>query len=246
MLDYSLDIAAVISIGHLSTANLAAATLGSMTATVTGHSIITGLASTLDTVLPSAWTSPEPRLIGLWCQRMAIVMAVFLIPITAIWLNVETILLFLRQDPEIAHLAALYLRWSLLGLPAYGFNQIAQRYFQSQGLFDVPTRILAVVAPLNAVLNYLLVWGPDCMQLGFIGAPIAAAISVNIGSLVYLFYGSYVTSHATWHPLSYRAFTRLGILVRLGVAGIGEIASDWWSWELVGCTYTSPVVKGKH
>jgi MATE family multidrug resistance protein len=63
-------VASVVSIGHLSTTALAAATLGSMTASVTGFSIIMGFVSTLDTMLPSAWTSDEPRLVGLWSQRM--------------------------------------------------------------------------------------------------------------------------------------------------------------------------------
>lgn len=34
-----------------------------------------------------------------------------------IWFNAETVLLFLKQDPEVAHLAAIYLRWVSLGLP---------------------------------------------------------------------------------------------------------------------------------
>ena len=60
----------VISIGHISTTALAAATIGFMTANVTGLSIIQGMSSALDTVLPSAWTSGEPQLVGLWTQRM--------------------------------------------------------------------------------------------------------------------------------------------------------------------------------
>jgi len=77
-------------------------------------------------------------------------------PISAVWFWSESILLALRQDPEVAHYAATYLRWLLLGLPAYGFNNVARRYFQSQGLFDAPTRIIILVAPVNVVLNYLL------------------------------------------------------------------------------------------
>ena len=34
-----------------------------------------------------------------------------------IWFNAESILIFLNQEPEIAHLAAIYLRWASLGLP---------------------------------------------------------------------------------------------------------------------------------
>lgn len=62
----------VISIGHISTIALAAATLGFMTASVSGLSIIQGMASTLDTLLPSAWTSDQPQLVGLWTQRMGV------------------------------------------------------------------------------------------------------------------------------------------------------------------------------
>ena len=41
-----------------------------MTANVTGLSIIVGMPTALNTVLPSAWTSDQPQLLGLWTQRM--------------------------------------------------------------------------------------------------------------------------------------------------------------------------------
>ncbi|KAH8110297.1 MATE efflux family protein [Phellopilus nigrolimitatus] len=234
LLEYSLIIASVVSIGHLSTTALAASTLGSMTASVTGFSIIQGFASTLDTMLPSAWTSSQPQLVGLWAQRMVVVMAATLVPIIAIWTNAEAILLLLRQDPEVASLAATYLRWAVLGLPAYAFNQISRRYFQSQGLFAVPTRVILAVAPINALLNYVLVWGPAPVRLGFIGAPIATAVSFNLIALASLLYGIFFVPHTAWHPLSRRCFTSLGVLVQLGLAGVGQTASEWWSWELIG------------
>ncbi|TFK47550.1 MATE efflux family protein [Heliocybe sulcata] len=234
VLEYSLVVASVISIGHLSTTALAAATLGSMTASVTGLSIIQGFASTLDTMLPSAWTSSEPKLVGLWAQRMAVVVAASLIPILAIWFNAESILLLLRQEPEVAHLAGIYLKWTAIGLPAYAFNGISRRYFQSQGLFTVPTRIIMVVAPINALLNYLLVWGPKPFSLGYIGAPIATAISFNLISIASVAYGIFFVPRTAWHPITRRSFTSLGILVQLGLSGAAQVCSEWWSWELVG------------
>lgn len=182
-------VTSVISIGHISTTALAASTLGSMTASVTAFSIIQGFTSALDTLLPSAWTSAHPDLVGLWSQRMAVVMAVTLIvgctlqncfpvssldpqPIFFIWFNSESILLFLQQDAEVAHYAALYLKYLSIGklqssskdvikftssgLPAYTCNAITRRYFQSQGLFTIPTRIIIIVSPINLLLNYLL------------------------------------------------------------------------------------------
>ncbi|KAI0000631.1 MATE efflux family protein [Russula compacta] len=234
LLEYSLVIASVVSIGHLSTVALAASTLGSMTASVTGYSIIHGLASTLDTMLPSAWTSSQPQLVGLWAQRMAVVTAGFLIPVYFVWFNAESILLFLHQEPEVAHLAAVYLKWSSIGLPAYAFNCISRRYFQSQGLFTVPTQIVLVIAPINAVLNYFLVWGPKPFALGFVGAPLATAISFNLVSISSIIYGVFFVPRTAWHPFCRRTFTSLGVLVRLGLGGIGQTASEWWSWELIG------------
>ncbi|EIN09142.1 MATE efflux family protein [Punctularia strigosozonata HHB-11173 SS5] len=241
-LEYSLVIASVVSIGHLSTTALAASTLGSMTASVTGLSIIQGFTSTLDTMLPGAWTGRQPNLVGLWSQRMAVVMAATLIPILVIWFNAESILLALKQDSDVARLAALYLKYLSLGLPAYAFNCISRRYFQSQGLFAVPTRIIIVVAPINALLNWLLVWGPKPVRLGFIGAPIASAISFNLISLASIIYGAFFVPHTAWHPLSMRMFANLGILVQLGLAGVGQVASEWWSWELVGREFLGPSV----
>ncbi|KAF7323676.1 RNA helicase [Mycena kentingensis (nom. inval.)] len=233
LLEYSLVMAPVLSIGHLSTTALAAITLGSMTAGVSGFSILQGMVSALDTMLPSAWTSSQPQLVGLWSQRMAVVMGASLIPMYCIWWNAEAILLVLKQDPEVARLAAVYLRWVSLGLPAYTFNLVSRRYFQSQGLFAVPTRIICIVAPINAFMNYLLVWGPEPIRLGFIGAPIATACSFNLVCIMNIIYGVFIAPKTAWMPISRRSFTSLGVLVNLGFAGVGQTASEWWAWELV-------------
>jgi len=47
-------------------------------------------------------------------------------PIFAVWFNAESILLFLHQRPDVAHLAAVYLKYASIGLPAYAFNCISR------------------------------------------------------------------------------------------------------------------------
>ena len=80
-----------------------------------------------------------------------------------------------------------------------------------------------------------VVLGPEPFRLGFIGAPIATALCFNLISLASVAYGVYfVPSKAAWHPFSRRSFTSLGVLVQLGLSGVGQVASEWWSWELVG------------
>jgi len=78
------------------------------------------------------------------------------------------------------------------------------------------------------------VWGPEPIALGFIGAPLATAISFNLIAISSIAYGIFFVPSTAWHPFSRRSFTDLGILVRLGLAGVGQTASAWWSWELIG------------
>ncbi|KNZ72993.1 hypothetical protein J132_01506 [Termitomyces sp. J132] len=191
LLEFSLVIVEVVSVGHISTSVLGAATLGSMTANVTGYGTLLGLTSALDTVLPSAFKSAQPRLVGLWAQRMS-----------------------------------------------FGLNCIFRRYFQSQGLFAVQTQINLIVAPVNVFLNYLLVWGPETTRLGFIGAPISTSLSHILVSVISIIYGIHLTPRNTWHPVSIRMFTNLSILVRLGIAGVGQTAAEWWAWELLALAAT--------
>jgi multidrug resistance protein, MATE family len=79
MLEFSLQIVSVVSVGHIGTNALAAITLGTMTAGVTGFSIIMGFSTALDTMLPSAWTSGNPSLVGLLTLRMGVLMSMVLV-----------------------------------------------------------------------------------------------------------------------------------------------------------------------
>lgn len=50
-------------------------------------------------------------------------------PIVVLWQNFEPVLLHFRQDPEVARLAALYLKFASLELPGYAFNTIFRLLF---------------------------------------------------------------------------------------------------------------------
>ncbi|KAH7098618.1 mate-domain-containing protein [Auriculariales sp. MPI-PUGE-AT-0066] len=233
-LEYSLIMVPIVSLGHLSTTALAAGTLASMTANVSGLVIAQSFASALDTMLPPAWTSGDPTLVGLWTQRMCIVMVLLNLPMLIVWLNAESILLFLRQEPEVSRLAGLYLRGLSIGLPAYCLNQVLRRFFQCQGLFSVPTKITLLVAPINVGLTLLLIWGPEPVQLGFLGAPLAAGISFNLIFVLSIFYLCWMMpSRRSFRSLSIDSFRGLGILVYLGLAGVAQTASEWVAWEVM-------------
>lgn len=73
LLQYSLTIASIFSVGHLGKVELGAVSLGSMTANITGYAIFQGLATSLDTLCAQAYGSGKKKLVGLQTQRMVCV-----------------------------------------------------------------------------------------------------------------------------------------------------------------------------
>lgn len=63
-------------------------------------------------------------------MRVAVLSLGATLPILQIWLNAESLLLFLKQDAEVAHMAAIYLRSLSIGIPGYALNCILKKYFQ--------------------------------------------------------------------------------------------------------------------
>jgi MATE family multidrug resistance protein len=91
--------------------------------TIFGRTLVSTYASSYDYLNDCEFTSlrPDPTICSVLASHVNLMT---LQPIIMIWVNAESILLFLRQDPEIARLAGMYLRWFSLGLPAYGINAI--------------------------------------------------------------------------------------------------------------------------
>lgn len=79
------------------------------------------------------------------------------------------------------------------------------------------------------------VWGPPAFRLGYIGAPIATGLSFNLIAICTLIYGCFFAPTDAWHPIGRDSFKNVGVLVQLGLAGVGQLAAEWWSWELIGC-----------
>lgn len=74
--------------------------------------------------------------------------------------------------------------------------------------------------------NAFLVWGPDRIRLGFIGAPLATSISFNLITILYIIYGVYLAPRTAWHPVTRECFNNLGYLFKIGCAGVVQTASE--------------------
>ena len=97
--------------------------------------------------------------------------------------------------------------------------------------------IISLVGPTRRPVHHshacYVVWGPPPVRLGFIGAPIATATSMNLISVLSIIYGVFYAPRTAWHPLSLRMFTNLKVIIRLGLSGVAQSASEWWAWEFI-------------
>lgn len=89
---------------------------------------------------------------------MVFFLGVVTIPIVFLWIFSENILKAIIPEVELAMLAGQYLRILTFGAPGYALFEAGKRYVQAQGIFTASTYVLMICAPLNAVLNYILVW----------------------------------------------------------------------------------------
>ena len=158
LLQYSLTVASIFTVGHIGTVELGAVSLASMTANITGYAVYQGLATSLDTLCAQAYGSGRKKLVGLQTQRMVYFLWTITIPIGIIWLCAEQILTKIVPEKDVAILAGRYLRIVLIGAPGYATFESGKRYLQAQGLFSASLYVLLICAPLNALMNWLFVW----------------------------------------------------------------------------------------
>ena len=158
LLQYSLTMASIFTVGHLGKVELGAVSLASMTANITGYAIYQGLATSLDTLCAQAYGSGRKKLVGLQTQRMVYFLWTITIPIGVVWVCADLILMRIVPEKEVAVLAGRYLKIVLIGAPGYACFESTKRYLQAQGLFSASLYVLLFCAPLNAFMNWLFVW----------------------------------------------------------------------------------------
>lgn len=77
--------------------------------------------------------------------------------------------------------------------------------------------------------------GPiDSIRLGFVGAPIASCISINLMFITMFLYSIFRAPRDAWGGWTPELLSGFGLNIKLGLAGIGMVGSEWWSWEIVG------------
>lgn len=230
LLQYSLTVVSIFTVGHIGKIELGAISLASMSANITGYAVYIGLATSLDTLCAQAYGSGRKTLVGLQLQRMVYFLWTITIPIACIWAAGPQILRAIVPEKETADLAGQYLRVLIIGAPGYAAFESGKRYVQAQGLFQATLYCLLICAPLNVFLHWLFVWH---FGWGFIGAPIAVVCIENLLPITLFLYVRFVGGMECWAGFSRKAFTNWGPMVRLALPGLIMVLAEFLAFEIL-------------
>ncbi|CDK26504.1 unnamed protein product [Kuraishia capsulata CBS 1993] len=230
-LEQAFSVVCVMTVGHLGAKELAAVSLASMTSTIV-LAIFEGISTALDTLCPQAYGAGNYYAVGIHCQRCTLFSLVLFIPAATFWYFSGYVLQYLIEDKEVIRLTQLFLRILIIAGPPYICFENGKRYLQAQGIFDAGTIILFITAPLNVVLNYLLVWN-ETIGLGYIGAPIASCINFWLMAILLWLYVIFVDGEECWGGLSKQALYHWIDLSKLAIPGVIMLEAESLAYEIL-------------
>ncbi|GAB4848968.1 hypothetical protein Ancab_003781 [Ancistrocladus abbreviatus] len=231
LLTYGRAAMSTAFMGRLGKEELAGGSLAIGFANITGYSVLSGLAMGMDAISSQACGAKQWHLMGKTLQRTIIILSLFCIPISLLWLNVEPFLIFVGQDPTISAVASTYLSYALPDLFFLCLINPLRIYLRAQKI-TLPLMVSAAFALLlHFPINYLLVYH---LHLGIRGVAIASALTDLNLLLAMLAYICITGIHKqSWEGWSYECFQDWPTILRLAIPNCISVCLEWWWYELM-------------
>ncbi|KAL6623019.1 hypothetical protein ACP70R_032898 [Stipagrostis hirtigluma subsp. patula] len=231
VLQNAVNMVSVMFVGHLGELPLAGASLAASLANVTGYSLLTGMATALDTLCGQAFGARQYHLLGVYKQRAMVVLGLACVPIALVWAFAGRILVFLGQDPDIAAEAGAYARWLIPSLAVYVPLQCHVRFLQTQSVVLPVTASSGATALCHLVVCWALVYKAG---LGSRGAALSNAISYAVNLAILALYVRLSRAcKGTWNGYSMEGLKELRRFTELAVPSAMMICLEWWSFEIL-------------
>uniref|UniRef100_A0A3Q2YYH6 Multidrug and toxin extrusion protein n=1 Tax=Hippocampus comes TaxID=109280 RepID=A0A3Q2YYH6_HIPCM len=165
--------------------------------------------------------------VGAILQRGVLILLLACFPCWAVLVNTECFLLAVKQSPEVAHLAQLYVTIFMPALP------VKCVFFFSQGIIWPQVITGAIANILNAVFNYVFL---HLLHLGVVGSAAANAFSQCVLSIILFSYIFWKGLHnSTWGGWSPDCLQEWGPFFKLAMPSMLMFCMEWWAFEVGGC-----------
>ncbi|XP_062232079.1 protein DETOXIFICATION 10-like isoform X1 [Phragmites australis] len=229
---YAVQVASNMMVGHLpGVLPLSASAIATSLGTVSGFSLLIGMASGLETLCGQAYGAKQYDKLGLQTYRATVTLILVSIPISLLWVFIGKLLILIGQDPLISKAAGRYIIWLIPGLFAYAVSQPLTKFLQSQSLIIPMLWSSMATLLLHIPLCWLLVFKTS---LGFIGASLAISLSYWLNLIMLAAYIRYSNScKETRSPPTLEAFKGVGVFLRLALPSALMLCFEWWSFEVL-------------
>lgn len=228
---FALQLISVMFVGHLGKLPLSGASMATSFASVTGFSLLRGMASALDTFCGQSFGAKQYHMLGIHLQGSLLVLLTASIPLAFIWTNAPSILLFFGQDPEIAAEAGKYARFMLPSIFGFAIQECHIRFLQAQNNV-VP---MMIISGFTTLLHILVCWILVFKSgLGNKGAALANAFSYWTNALLLVLYVRTSPScKKTWTGYSMEAFYGILKFLKLSIPSAIMLSLEIWSFEMM-------------
>ena len=99
---------------------------------------------------------------------------------------------------------------------------------------------IGIGAPISIFLNWLLIYGPERVQIGYCGAAWAAVVAYNLILIILVIYAMIELPKGVWAGFSRASFQELSQNYAFGFAGVVALCSEWWGmYSVIQLEYDS-------
>ncbi|KAK7407324.1 hypothetical protein VNO78_09142 [Psophocarpus tetragonolobus] len=231
LLNFCIQIISVMFVGHLGQLSLSGASIAASFATVTGYSLLQGMACALDTLCGQSYGAKQHSMLGIHTQRAMLVLMIVCIPITIIWAETRSILVLLGQDSEISAEAGKYAQLLVPGLFAQGLLQCLNRFLQTQNIVFPMLFSSGATTLLHLLVCWVMVFK---FGLGSRGAALANSLSQWVNVLILTLYVKFSPSCArTWTGFSRAALYNIPSFLHLAIPSAAMVCLERWLFQMV-------------
>ncbi|EOA35223.1 hypothetical protein CARUB_v10020378mg [Capsella rubella] len=218
-------------VGHLGKLYLSSTAISVSFCSLTGFSLVYGLASALETLCGQANGAKQFEKLGVHTYTGIFSLFLVCIPLSLLWSYMGDILSLTGQDPLVAHEAGQFATWLIPALFGYAALQPLVRFFQAQSLV-----LPLIMSSMSALCVHVVLCWNLVFKFGFgsIGAAIAIGVSYWLNVTVLGLYMTFSSSCSkSLAPISMTMFKGMGKFFRFGVPSASMICLEWWSFEFL-------------
>ncbi|TQE01402.1 hypothetical protein C1H46_012983 [Malus baccata] len=232
VMQYLIQVVPVMMVGRVDQLSLSGVSIATSFTSVTGFSLLFGLAGALETLCGQAYGAQQYQKLGIHTYTSILCLCLVCLPISLLWVFTDKLLNLIGQDPLISKVAHKYSVCLIPNLFSYAILQSLIRYFQTQSL------ILPMLYSSGATLclHIPLCWAFTLkLNLGSVGAALAITFSYWFNVIVLGFYMKYSVAceNTRARVLSVGVIRNVKEFFCFAIPSAAMACLEWWSYEVL-------------